>query len=1068
MSFRKAFLAFIACGAMLAASSCIDRGGEDLIVNITTSVGEDGIEFDMNAQDTTFTLTSNCDWTVEMEVENPWEDEAEVFEQNPWLTVTPTSAKASDQPVSVTVTAEANISDADEITYDRAVIVYFRTDREQFASVRVFQAGKERKPNAADTISISELRQMAPASQDSVVTITDPLIIKGVVVSSRDPQTVSNNNIFVQDGTGPHSGLLVYSSAFTSCNFGDVVEITVTDGTLEYYFGQLELKPASPDDLVVVDKVENPEAAEIEGASLVNGDYEGQYVKMYAQVVQGDLEKTMGDKPSIETEDGSSFLMYSRSNTPWAGEEVPQGAGTVYGLVGSHNGVYQLVPSRATDFEGMTESRFTGRPAVTTGEGQLSEDKSSMTVTGEYTYAGEASDVTEVGVAYKLVDAEEYTKVKAEKVESPFTVTIPLETGAYEYYAYVMIGEREYQGETLTVTTEETAVSVAELVAAILDGTIEDDAPLATLGAYLEGIVAAGNQSANYNGKYALVDGTGEEATGIVLYGMYDVVLNPGDHVRISLANASFDNYNNLREVKFKDGIDINAEVEVLKSGVGYTIPELTVAELLSGDWQGQYVKVKGVRSASDSLVAWTDSGNSTNRTFTDGTDEFQVRTQYNAEWAEEGIDPEVTADFGCVVEVYYENVQVYAATYDDIKAFSVPAGDEPEDPDVPVGDSTATVEVAEVVAAILDGTISDGGSFSSLGGFMEGIVAGGNEGENYYRKYAIVDGTGEEGTGIVVYGINDEYKVGDRVKISLSNAKYDDYSGLREMTFDGNPEIEVLESGVNFNTPQLSVSELNAGEWQGMYVTVKNVTSDEEVSNPWVADGKTTSRYFTDGTESFVVRTTSYALWADEYVNIDATGDLSGVVEIYNGRAQVYAIRYSDIATFSTDAPEIPEEPENPVIEGTAGDGNYTSSIDLTQPSAEGGQNSSSSVFIIDGNEYPAMKLGTGSSFGAYSFNLGKTGSCALTMYAVAWKNGETNVLVKISGGGTINGAEQVELACAANAGLTSNSPFTITFGDKDFYTMNIEGATENTVITVTTEGMQDNRAGFTGVNVK
>ena len=338
MSFRKAFLAFIACGAMLAASSCIDRGGEDLIVNITTSVGEDGIEFDMNAQDTTFTLTSNCDWTVEMEVENPWEDEAEVFEQNPWLTVTPTSGKASDQPVSVIVTAEANISDADEITYDRAVIVYFRTDREQFASVRVFQAGKERKPNAADTISISELRQMAPASQDSVVTITDPLIIKGVVVSSRDPQTVSNNNIYVQDGTGPHSGLLVYSSAFSSCNFGDVVEITVTDGTLEYYFGQLELKPASPDDLVVVDKVENPEAAEIEGASLVNGDYEGQYVKMYAQVVQGDLEKTMGDSPSIETEDGSSFLMYSRTNTPWADEEVPQGAGTVYGLVGSYNG----------------------------------------------------------------------------------------------------------------------------------------------------------------------------------------------------------------------------------------------------------------------------------------------------------------------------------------------------------------------------------------------------------------------------------------------------------------------------------------------------------------------------------------------------------------------------------------------------------------------------------------------------------------------------------------------------------------------------------------------------------
>lgn len=1054
-------MAFIACGAMLAASSCIDRGGEDLIVNITTSVGEDGIEFDMNAQDTTFTLTSNCDWTVEMEVENPWEDEAEVFEQNPWLTVTPTSAKASDQPVSITVTAEANISDADEITYDRAVIVYFRTDREQFASVRVFQAGKERKPNAADTISISELRQMAPASQDSVVTITDPLIIKGVVVSSRDPQTVSNNNIYVQDGTGPHSGLLVYSSAFSSCNFGDVVEITVTDGTLEYYFGQLELKPASPDDLVVVDKVENPEAAEIEGASLINGDYEGQYVKMYAQVVQGDLEKTMGDSPSIETEDGSSFLMYSRSNTPWAGEEVPQGAGTVYGLVGSYNGVYQLVPSRATDFEGMTESRFTGRPAVTTGEAQLSDDKSSMTVTGEYTYAGEAADVTEVGVAYKLVNAEEYTKVKAEKVESPFTVTIPLETGAYEYYAYVMIGEREYQGETLTVTTEETAVSVAELVAAILDGTIEDDAPLATLGAYLEGIVAAGNQSANYNDKYALVDGTGEEATGIVLYGMEDVELNPGDRVRISLANASFDNYNNLREVKFKEGIDINAEVEVLKSGVGYTIPELTVAELLSGDWQGQYVTVKNVRSAMDTLTAWTESGKSTNRNFTDGTDEFIVRTQSSADWAAENINPDVTADLSGVVEVFYDDIQMYAATYDDIKAFSVPAGDEPENPDEP---STATVSVSDVVAFILDGTVSNGDAFSTVGAYMEGIVAADNEGGNYYQKYAVVDGTGEQASGIVLYRPNVDLNVGDKIRVNLSNATYSPFGGLREIAFSGNAEIEVLESGVNFTVPELTVPELLSGEWQGMYVTVKDVRSASEAPCTWVEGGSNTNRPFTDGTAQFDVRNTSYAEWADEIISIDVTSDFSGAVEVYNGNVQVYPITYSDIEVFSM----VPEDPEN-LITGTAGDGDYSSSIDLTQSSAvETDAGSTYSTFVIGGGEYPAMKLGSGSNTGSYSFRPG-TGNLTLTMYAVAWNNRPTNALVRITGGGTINGFSEVQLALTANSGLAgSSNKYTIEFGDSDFYTMNIDGATENTIITVTTEGMTDTRIGFTGVNVK
>lgn len=1055
-------MAFIACGAMLAASSCIDRGGEDLIVNITTSVGEDGIEFDMNAQDTTFTLTSNCDWTVEMEVENPWEDEAEVFEQNPWLTVTPTSAKASDQPVSITVTAEANISDADEITYDRAVIVYFRTDREQFASVRVFQAGKERKPNAADTISISELRQMAPASQDSVVTITDPLIIKGVVVSSRDPQTVSNNNIYVQDGTGPHSGLLVYSSAFSSCNFGDVVEITVTDGTLEYYFGQLELKPASPDDLVVVDKVENPEAAEIEGASLINGDYEGQYVKMYAQVVQGDLEKTMGDSPSIETEDGSSFLMYSRSNTPWAGEEVPQGAGTVYGLVGSYNGVYQLVPSRATDFEGMTESRFTGRPAVTTGEGQLSEDKSSMTVTGEYTYAGEAADVTEVGVAYKLVDAEEYTKVKAEKVESPFTVTIPLETGAYEYYAYVMIGEREYQGETLTVTTEETAVSVAELVAAILDGTIEDDAPLATLGAYLEGIVAAGNQSANYNGKYALVDGTGEEATGIVLYGMKDVELNPGDRVRISLTNASFDNYNNLREVKFKEGIDINAEVEVLKSGVGYAIPELTVAELLSGDWQGQYVKVKGVRSASDSLLAWTDSGNSTNRTFTDGTDEFQVRTQYNAEWAEEGIDPEVTADLGCVVEVYYENVQVYAATYDDIKAFSVPAGDEPDEPEVPAEPVVATV--AEFIAAPVSTDV-----WYQLTGKIVSIA------NPTYGNITIEDETGD----VYIYGLTATKVESNDQSFSSLGLEVNDVVTL--VTLRGEHDGEPQGGG---QTPAYYVTHEDGEAPQHPVptkATVAEVLAAEVNPDVWYEVTGTIDSlynttygnfYLTDGTDRILV----YGL-TKEWVaggNNDKSfsqlglkeGDiltLAGTRDEYNGEPQINGTAY-----YISHEPGEAPAPENPVIEGTAGDGNYNSSIDLTQ-NIDSKLKNYASTFVVGENEYRGVRIGASGSAGSYSFNLGKAGNSTLSMYAVAWTGKQTNVLVKISGGGTINGASQVELACVPNTGLSGGSnKYTITFGDKDFYTMNIEGATENTVITVTTEGMQDNRAGFTGVNVK
>ena len=89
--------------------------------------------------------------------------------------------------------------------------------------------------------------------------------------------------------------------------------------------------------------------------------------------------------------------------------------------------------------------------------------------------------------------------------------------------------------------------------------------------------------------------------------------------------------------------------------------------------------------------------------------------------------------------------------------------------------------------------------------------------------------------------------------------------------------------------------------------------------------------------------------------------------------------------------------------------------------------------------------------------------------MYAIAWNGDKTHALVKISGGGTINGLSEVELDCQTNTGLAgSETRLSIEFGTNDFYTMTIEGATENTVITVTTEGMADNRIGFTGVNVK
>ena len=189
----------------------------------------------------------------------------------------------------------------------------------------------------------------------------------------------------------------------------------------------------------------------------------------------------------------------------------------------------------------------------------------------------------------------------------------------------------------------------------------------------------------------------------------------------------------------------------------------------------------------------------------------------------------------------------------------------------------------------------------------------------------------------------------------------------------------------------------------------------------------------------------------------------LVGTRDEHNGEAQVGGPAYY----ISHEEGELPDDPA--LIEGTAGDGVYEGNIDLSQPSAVSTDDKCvASTFVIEGEEYIGMKLGTSKAAGSYSFNLGMTGSATLTMYAVAWNNNKTHAKVKISGGGTINGFSEVELDCQTNAGFSNNEPFTIEFGSNDFYTMNIEGATSSTVITVTTEGMSKKRVGFLGVNVK
>ncbi|MDY5823950.1 MAG: DUF5689 domain-containing protein [Candidatus Coprenecus sp.] len=664
---KKLLISALIAASAIFATSCKKDDGQIVPVDITVSAEEVIID-SIPAGPVQITLKSNRPWSVDIQVENPWGDE-----NANWITVDPIEGGQTEGQV-ITLTAQKNVTDS--INYERAVRVYFRTDKQIFASVRVYQKGVT-KPNAWVYKSVKELRDIAKdldRNSTDAIDIKEPWIVKGIVISSgSNPQTVSNKNLFIQDET---AGILLYTDAYSNFAFGDEVEVKLKGGNIKYYHQFLQFTPENTAMVSGTGLKEEPKATLVEnGEDFVKGTFESMYVKMTAQVVSSDLEKTMADSPVIETEDGASFLMYTRSEGPsWSTQKVPQGAGTVYGLCTSYSGVYQLVPQREKDFAEMTGARFTGKPAVSTGEAQLSDDMESALLSGSFVYEGEVSDITEVGFYWKKSEDEEYTELKADAVSESFTATLTgLEKGtSYSFKAYVKIGERCYEGsEKLFITSDETILTVAQFVEVLK--TLESGSSLINVGTYVEGIVVGDGDGGNLNKALAVADASGEANSGMYIYdkdGAFVNDFNIGDKVRIRLAGAKLDIYNELREIVWDSYSD---DIELISSGNSFTIPQITAAQFNSGDYQAMRVEVINLQSKNGPGAVWNDgTNNNVNTIFADDSgEEIAVRTYKGVSWASNAIPEDVIGGIIGVASCYGDTQQLFPVVESDIAAFT-------------------------------------------------------------------------------------------------------------------------------------------------------------------------------------------------------------------------------------------------------------------------------------------------------------------------------------------------------------------------------------------------------------
>ena len=152
MNFKKVLLALVAIGALLVSSCRINDDGAIVPVNI--AVSQDYLELDSTAGTYSVKLFSNTPWKGEIVVSNPYKDEAEKFEASPWITVTapdPLEGVASEDSLEVTFSVTENsgvgLSEKDTL-FQREVIIYFRSDRQIYATLTVHQMGGVLKPNA--------------------------------------------------------------------------------------------------------------------------------------------------------------------------------------------------------------------------------------------------------------------------------------------------------------------------------------------------------------------------------------------------------------------------------------------------------------------------------------------------------------------------------------------------------------------------------------------------------------------------------------------------------------------------------------------------------------------------------------------------------------------------------------------------------------------------------------------------------------------------------------------------------------------------------------------------------
>lgn len=214
------------------------------------------------------------------------------------------------------------------------------------------------------TRPISYLREVyEPILEDGVSSVLgEGWRIKAEVISNSALDNVASSRLmFVQDYS---AGIAIYCAAPHGYEFGDVVSIDLNGSTITRYDGFMEITNLSLDKISKLGHKDVIEPIEVSIDDFLSNKYESRYVAIKGvQVVSEDLDKTWvvggaGTQIGIECADGSEFVVFSRNNSSYGSENVPQGSGTIKGIATRYNDDIQLFFAQSTDWAGLNGTRM--------------------------------------------------------------------------------------------------------------------------------------------------------------------------------------------------------------------------------------------------------------------------------------------------------------------------------------------------------------------------------------------------------------------------------------------------------------------------------------------------------------------------------------------------------------------------------------------------------------------------------------------------------------------------------------------------------------------------------------